>query len=112
MEGHLVRMGFEDSLERRTSGYRRRIAAHHPPAVVAHTGRVPGRRRAGIRWEEAEDRPFVAASYEAGRTVLADLGPARCPGRFGRLPGAGALLRPCASFLPPSSSPSILCGFP
>lgn len=111
MEGHLDHMGFEGSLVRRIADCFRRIAAHHRLAEVARTDQVPGRWQAGIQWVEAEDHPSAAASCVAVRIVLAGLGPEGCPGRFWPLLGAGAPLRPCAGYLPPSSWPSILCEF-
>ena len=109
MGDHLVRMGSEGSLEHRTSGCCCCIVERRRLAALGRTG-LAGRRRVGIRWVEAEDRPFEAASC-AARTGQADLESGRCLVRCVGLLGVGVLLQLCADSLPPSSSPSILCGF-
>lgn len=109
MGDHLVRTGSEDNLEHRTSGCCCCTVERRPLAVLERTG-LADRRRVGSRWVGAEDRPFEVASC-AARTGQVDLETGRCLVRCVELLGVGVLLQLCAGSLPPSSSPSILCGF-
>lgn len=97
-----VHTGFGDSPVCRTSGHCWHTVVRHRLVAVAHIGSVFGQRRVGSRLGAVEVHPFEAASYEPGHNLVG-LEVAWYLDHCGRLPGVGALLRPCGSSLPLSS---------